>query len=95
MIEKARPRKLILKEIQDVLDMEKKDLEMDLNLKESSRMNITNRMLYKILKALQQEKGVQPTVFYTGNNVIKSSEASKMIEEGEYEGIEDMELSLY
>lgn len=95
MIPEARPRKMLLKELQEVLDMEEKDLGMDLNLKKSSRIPITNRMLYKILKALYQEKGVQPAVFYTGNHIIERDEASKMIEEGEYEGIQDMELSLY
>jgi len=83
-------RKKILGEIEQVLEMREKGLGFGLETKKDTRLNVSNRILYKILKALQQEKDVEPHIVYTGNNIVERRE----LEEMEEKRLEDVELTL-
>jgi len=83
-------RRKILSEIEQILEMEEKDLGFGVKTKTDCRLNISNRILYKILKALQQEKGLKPSIIYTGNNIVERKE----LEEMEEKRLEDVELTL-
>lgn len=91
--ENLSSRKRILYEIENLLSMEKRGLELEALNKTSGRANVTNRALYKIYKALQKELQVQPAFVYTGNNVIPVERARVMAEE-HGKNLEDLELTL-
>jgi len=83
-------RKKILTEIEKALEMREKGLGFGLETKKDTRLNVSNRILYKILKALRQEKDVEPHIVYTGNNIVERRE----LEEMEEKRLDDVELTL-
>jgi len=91
--ENLSSKKRILYEIEKMLNMQEKNLEIKALNRTSGRTVITNRMLYKIVKALCSEKNIEPRVIYTGNGIIEKEKAEKLAEGHEKE-MKDFELTL-
>ena len=90
------PQKRILYEIEKLLGMEEKDLEMDvINSRADHKRRIPNRDIYRIYKALLKEKNLTPSVVYTGRSILSFEEFKEMMEESEnHEKLSDFEPSL-
>lgn len=86
-------KKRLLYEIEQILAMPDKGLKLETLSKTSGRVTISNRALYKIFKALCQEKQVEPSLVYTGNSYIEKTEAEKLVRETE-KTFEDLELTI-
>jgi len=91
--ENLSSKKRLLYEIEQLLQMPSKDLELEALNQTSGRVTISNRALYKIFKALCQEKQVEPSLVYTGNSYIEKTEAEKLVRETE-KTFEDLELTI-
>lgn len=93
--EKMSGKDRILYEIEKILGMKEKDLELDeLNKRQKDdHGKVTNQDLYKILKAASMETGKQPVIIYTGNNCLQISEAEEIVENTD-RSINDLEVSV-
>lgn len=91
--EKLSSKKRILYEIEKLLSMQEKDLGLeDLN-GTSGRTIVSNRTLYKIYKALLQEKNVRPSMIYTGQSVLESDEVQNLVDNTE-KTLDDLEVTI-
>jgi len=91
--EKLSSKKRILYEIESLLNMQSKGLELeDLN-GTSGRTIVSNRTLYKIYKALLQDKNVRPSMVYTGQSVLEFSEAENLMEKTDKD-LDDLEVTI-
>lgn len=91
--EKLSSKKRILYEIEKLLQMQEKDLELeDLN-GTSGRTIVSNRTLYKIYKAILQDKNVRPSMVYTGQSVLEFDEAKNLMENTDKD-LKDLEVTI-
>lgn len=92
--ENLESKKRLLYELETLLDMQSKDLGLDV-IESRSRHSrrIPNRDLYKLLKALCLELNVRPRILYTGNGVLNRDEAEKIVDDTG-KSLTDLEPSL-
>ena len=92
--ENLESKKRILYEIEQLFDMQDKDLGLDI-IESRSRHSrrIPNRDIYKILKAACIEMSVRPRIVYTGKDVLDMDTAESLINESD-KNLETLEPSL-
>jgi len=80
-VDSMDPRKRMLYEIEQLLNLDDQDLEIETVRKKncgSGRPRIPNRDIYRILKGLIQDKKVRPRFIYTGNSIMDFDEAEQL-----------------
>jgi len=88
------PRKRLLFEIEQLLEVDDKKLELEtVRKKHTDRARIPNRDIYRIYKALLNYMQVQPTVVYTGGSIMDREEVAELMEEHD-KSLSDLEPSL-
>lgn len=88
------PRKRLLFEIEQLLEVEDDELELEtVRKKHSDRARIPNRDIYRIYKALLNYMQIQPSVVYTGGGIMTQDEFTEIMQEHD-KTISDLEPSL-
>jgi len=92
--EKLSSKKRILYEIENLLDMQEKNLKLDvIDSRSRHDKRIPNRDLYKIYKCLTDTLDVRPRMVYTGRDVLDFDEAKSIVEENS-EDLTELEPTL-
>jgi|SRR6056297_1482886 hypothetical protein len=82
--EKLSSKKRLLYEIEQILDMEEKGLQLDvIESKSRHSRRIPNRDIYRLYKAILQEKKIQPRVIYTGKDIMSFKKAENLVKDSD------------
>lgn len=88
--EEMSSKKRMLYELETILDMSEKDMEMNIvDCKRDHQRRTPNRDLYKLYKAACQELGVKPRIVYTGKSMVEYDDFKDM-----EEGLDELEPAL-
>lgn len=91
--EQMSSKKRILYELENVLDLKDKELELEALNKTTGRITVSTRCLYKIYKGILEEKDLQPSCVYTGCSIMEKETVDKLTEAKNKE-LEDYEVTI-
>jgi hypothetical protein len=86
-------KKRVLYEIENLLNMQEKDLGLEALNSTSGRVTVSTRALYKMYKALLDERSVRPRMVFTGKSVLEFEQAEKLAEE-HGKDLSDLEVTI-
>lgn len=90
--EEASSIRHLLIELEKVLNMEEKGMKLSC-INSRGQVQVSNRAVYKIYKAVLMEKNVEPNIIYTGRSTKNIEDVKEIVENTDKE-VEDLEVTI-